>query len=166
MSGVNDTVDVGYRVWESPLYRSGVHIDDPTNSLGALQGFNPSRYQQPQLGMTTQAGQMLQEKNLANQNALLEQMLQNQKFGMNFNTMNNVMGGLTAAMNLWGGYQSNKLARDQWKTQKSVLNTNMMNQISSYNAALEDRLNYRKQMGGISQDAADRMYDERKAKKY
>lgn len=143
--------------WASPL--SG--LSDMFSNL--FSSNNPSVSQTP---WSSEAMKQAQMDNLKLQNDYIQKMSKNQEFGLNFNTLNGVMGGLNAAMNLWGGYQSNKLARDQWNTQKSVLNTNMMNQISAYNAALEDRLNYRKQMGGLSQETVDRMYEERKAKKY
>lgn len=143
--------------WVSPL--SGL----PDMFSNLFSSNNPSVSQTP---WSPEAMKQAQMDNLKLQNDYIEKMSKNQEFGMNLNTVNGVMGGLNAAMNLWGGYQSNKMARDQWNTQKTVLNTNMMNQISAYNAALEDRLNYRKQMGGISQEDADRMYEERKAKKY
>ena len=143
--------------WVSPL------SELPNMFSNLFSSTNPPVSQTP---WSTEAMRQTQMDNLKLQNDYIQKTMKNQEFGLNFNTMNSVMGGLNAAMNLWGGYQSNKLARDQWNTQKAVLNTNMMNQISSYNAALEDRLNYRKQMGGISEETADRMYEERKAKKY
>ena len=45
--------------------------------------------------------------------------------------------GLT---NLWLGAQQNRLARDNFNLQKGVLDTNLANQIASYNTALEDRV--------------------------
>lgn len=42
--------------------------------------------------------------------------------------------------NLWLGYQQNRLARDNFNFQKGVMNTNLANQIASYNTALEDRI--------------------------
>ena len=42
--------------------------------------------------------------------------------------------------NIWSGIQQNRLARDNFNFQKGVMNTNLANQISSYNTALEDRV--------------------------
>ena len=42
--------------------------------------------------------------------------------------------------NIWSGLQQNRLARDNFNLQKGVLNTNLANQISSYNTALEDKV--------------------------
>ena len=100
------------------------------------------------------------------QAAHLAQIRQNSQFGMNMNTFNSALGGLSSLAQLWQGFQANKLAQDQWKTQKSVLNTNMMNQIQSYNNSLKDRLDTRAKMEGRDQASADAQYEERKAKRY
>jgi len=42
--------------------------------------------------------------------------------------------------NAWLGYQQNRLARDNFNFQKGIMNTNLANQIASYNTALEDRI--------------------------
>ncbi|AMD43404.1 hypothetical protein ZC03_017 [Pseudomonas phage ZC03] len=96
----------------------------------------------------------------------LSRLNQNSQFGLNLNTFNNVMGGLSSLAQLWQGYQASKLAKDQWRTQKSVLNTNMMNQIQSYNNSLRDRLDSRAKMEGRDQASADRQFEERKARRY
>lgn len=41
---------------------------------------------------------------------------------------------------IWSGIQQNRLARDNFNLQKGVMDTNLANQISSYNTALEDRV--------------------------
>lgn len=96
----------------------------------------------------------------------LNQQISNSSFGFNLGTMNSVMGGLNSLGQLWGARQGMKLAKDQWKTQKAVLNTNMMNQIQSYNNSLKDRLDTRAHMEGRDQASADAQYDERKARRY
>lgn len=90
----------------------------------------------------------------------------NSGFGFNLGTMNGIMGGLNSLGQLWGARQGMKLAKDQWKTQKSVLNTNMMNQIQSYNNSLKDRLDTRAHMEGRDQASADAQYDERRARRH
>lgn len=45
--------------------------------------------------------------------------------------------------NIWSGIQQNRLARDNFDFQKGVMNTNLANQIASYNTALEDRVSGR-----------------------
>ena len=105
--------------------------------------------------------------NLMNeQAAYLAQIRGNSGFGMNMNTFNSAVGGLASLGQLWQGFQANKMAQDQWKTQKSVLNTNMMNQIKSYNNSLRDRLDSRAKMEGRDQASADRQYEERKAQRH
>ena len=42
--------------------------------------------------------------------------------------------------NIWSGIQQNRLARDNFNFQKGVMNTNLANQIASYNTALEDTI--------------------------
>lgn len=118
-------------------------------------------------GMNSNADYQAAAAGLMNEQAAhLAQIRQNSQFGMNMGTMNNVVGGLASLGQLWQGFQANKLAQDQWKTQKSVLNTNMMNQIKSYNNSLRDRLDTRAKMEGRDQASADRQYQERKAEKH
>lgn len=106
------------------------------------------------------------ENYLKAQTNALNQQTANSSFGFNLGTMNSVMGGLNSLGQLWGARQGMKLAKDQWKTQKSVLNTNMMNQIQSYNNSLKDRLDTRAHMEGRDQASADAQYEERKARRY
>lgn len=106
------------------------------------------------------------DKYLNAQTNALNQQTANSSFGFNLGTMNSVMGGLNSLGQLWGARQGMKLAKDQWKTQKSVLNTNMMNQIQSYNNSLKDRLDTRAHMEGRDQASADAQYNERKARRH
>lgn len=53
------------------------------------------------------------------------------------------LGGLQTIGNLWQAWEANKLAKQQFSMQKNVAQTNLTNQISSYNTALEDRINSR-----------------------
>lgn len=96
---------------------------------------------------------------------LLDQQLKQGQFGFNANTFGNVMGGLNSLGQLWGGHKAYKLAKDQWKTQKNILNTNMMNQIQAYNNQLKDKLDTRAHMEGRSQESADQQYEERRARR-
>ena len=50
------------------------------------------------------------------------------------------LGMIGNLSNIWSGIQQNRLARDNFDFQKGVMNTNLANQISSYNTALEDRV--------------------------
>lgn len=126
----------------------------PIGGLGAPGGNMSTDYQAAAAGLMNE------------QAAYLAQIRQNSGFGMNMNTFNSALGGLSSLAQLWQGFEANKLAQDQWKTQKSVLNTNMMNQIQSYNNSLKDRLDTRAKMEGRDQTSADTQYEERKAKRY
>ena len=108
----------------------------------------------------------LYKKNLELQNQAMQQQMNNSSFGANMNTFGSVMDGLNSLGQLWGSYQSNKLAKNQFKLQKSVTNTNLMNQIQSYNTALRDRINARTHMEGKDQSSADKYYDENKLKRH
>lgn len=106
------------------------------------------------------------ERNMDTQNRFMNQQMDQQKFGMNMNTFGGVMDGLNSLGQLWGGYQANKLAKNQFKLQKSVTNTNLMNQIQSYNTALKDRINARTHMEGKDQASADKYYNENQLKRH
>lgn len=68
--------------------------------------------------------------------------------GMNIGTGQLALGGLGALTSLWGGLQANKLANDQFSFTKKTTNTNLNNQIKSYNTSLEDRINARAAVQG------------------
>lgn len=61
----------------------------------------------------------------------------NNLFGFNLGTGQLVLGGLGTLGNLWNSWRMHNLARDQFKFQKDVINTNLRNQIQSYNTRLE-----------------------------
>ena len=71
-------------------------------------------------------------------------------FDLDWNAPTLKMGfsGIGTLGNLWGAWQSNRLARDQLNFTKDVTNTNLNNQIQSYNTALEDRARARGAMEG------------------
>lgn len=144
------------------FYGLGGRVPNTESSLGFIPigGANaPGSY----MGNEYQAAAA---KYMNEQSAHLAQIRQNSQFGMNMNTFNSAVGGLSSLAQLWQGFQANKLAKDQWKTQKSVLNTNMMNQIQSYNNSLKDRLDTRAKMEGRDQASADTQYQERQARRY
>lgn len=111
-------------------------------------------------------GGSVHDRYLQSQTKYLDQMMQQNRFGFNMNTFNNVIGGISALGSLWGAWEDRKLAKKQWKLQKSVLKTNMMNQIQSYNNSLRDRLDTRAHMEGRDQASADRQFEERKARRF
>lgn len=72
--------------------------------------------------------------------------------GPNIGTLGTAFSGMQALANLYGAFQGQKLARQQFDFTKDVTNTNLANQIKSYNTALEDRINSRAAYQGLSQD--------------
>ena len=68
--------------------------------------------------------------------------------GWNAPTLKMGLSAIGTLGNLWGAWQANRLARDQFNFTKNVTNTNLNNQIQSYNTALEDRARARGAMEG------------------
>lgn len=77
------------------------------------------------------------------------------QFGMNIPTFQLGLGALGSLANIYSGFQANKLAKDQLNFAKSVTNTNLNNQIKSYNTALEDRARSRATAENRDQSTAD-----------
>lgn len=77
------------------------------------------------------------------------------QFGANMPTLQMGIGALGTLGNLWGAFNANKLAKDQFKFTKSVTNTNLNNSIQSYNTALSDRINARAVAQGMSDEERD-----------
>ena len=75
--------------------------------------------------------------------------------GMNLGTGQLVLGGIGTIGNLWSAWQAQKLAKDQFNYQKDITDTNLANQIQSYNTALTDRINARGFTQGDSQSTID-----------
>ena len=75
--------------------------------------------------------------------------------GMNIGTGQLVLGGIGTLGNLWAAWQAQKLAKDQFNYQKDITDTNLANQIQSYNTALTDRINARGFTQGDSQSTID-----------
>ena len=72
-------------------------------------------------------------------------------FGMNMPTFQLGLSGLMGLGNLYGAYQSNKLANKSFDYSKSTADKNYKNTVASYNTALEDQRNVRGVMEGKSQ---------------
>lgn len=72
--------------------------------------------------------------------------------GMNVGTGQLALSGLGSLAGLWGASQQNKMAKEQFSFQKNMANTNLNNQMKSYNTALEDRMTSRGAVEG--RDAA------------
>lgn len=72
------------------------------------------------------------------------------------------LSGIQTLGNLWGSYQANKLAKDQFNFMKDTTNTNLRNQISAFNTALKDRASTRAQANSaaFTQDDASKYIQE------
>lgn len=77
------------------------------------------------------------------------------QLGLNVPTFQLGLGALGSLANIYSGFQANKLAKDQLNFAKSVTNTNLNNQIKSYNTALEDRARSRATAENRDQSTAD-----------
>lgn len=60
-------------------------------------------------------------------------------FGFNMDTSKLLLGGLQTIGSIWNAWESQKLAKKQFAFQKDITETNLRNQIQSYNTTLEDR---------------------------
>lgn len=63
--------------------------------------------------------------------------------GFNIGTGQMALSGIGTLGGLWAAQQGNKLANQQFKYQRGITDTNLNNQIKSYNTALTDRLTSR-----------------------
>ena len=82
--------------------------------------------------------------------------------GMNIPTFQLGLTGLGALGNLWGTFQSNKLARDSFNFQKGMAEKNYANQIKSYNTALTDRATTRGFVQGDSTEKTQQYINDNK----
>ena len=73
----------------------------------------------------------------------------------NIGTGQLVLGGIGSIGNLWSSWQAQKLAKEQFNYQKGITDTNLANQIQSYNTALSDRITSRGFIQGDSQSTID-----------
>ena len=74
--------------------------------------------------------------------------------GFNLGTLNMGVNSLAAIGGLYNAFQSNKLAKEQFAFTKEVTNTNLNNQIKTYNTTLEDRALARGRLNGDADPAA------------
>lgn len=81
------------------------------------------------------------------------------KLGFNVDTTKLVLGGLGTIGSLWQAWEANKLAKEQFRFQKEITNTNLTNQIQAYNTALEDRTRSRAHTESMSQQDAQAYID-------
>lgn len=72
--------------------------------------------------------------------------------GLNMDTAGLALSGLGTIGNLWAAFQSQKLAKEQFKYTKGVTETNLTNSIKNYNTQLTDRANNRAIVEGRTPD--------------
>jgi hypothetical protein len=82
--------------------------------------------------------------------------------GMGMNYLGAGIQGLGVIGALMQNRKAMKLAKDQFKFTKNTANTNLNNQIKSYNTALEDRANARAVMENRDQASAQAYIDKHK----
>ena len=95
-----------------------------------------------------------QMHNQAQQNLSNIQLNQGNGFGFNMPTLQLGLQGLNAISGLYFGSKAMGMAKDQFNFSKQMAQTNLRNQVNSYNTGLEDRLRTREQFNtGASGDA-------------
>lgn len=87
---------------------------------------------------------------------------QSLELGMNIPTFQLGIGGLGTLGNLWGTFQSNKLAKDALNFQKGMAEKNYANQLKSYNTALTDRATTRGFVQGDSTETTQQYINDNK----
>ena len=112
-------------------------------------------------GMTFDQYRMLNQQQQAFQKSLLGQqqqaMLDQNKLAFNVPTLSLGLQGLGSLAGIYYANKGLQQAKDQFNFQKDVTNTNLNNQIKSYNTALNDRINARAAQQGnmTAQQVAD-----------
>ena len=84
------------------------------------------------------------------------------QLGFNIPTFTLGLNALSSLGGLYNAFNLNNLANKQYNLQKDVLNTNLNNQIKSYNTALEDQLRARAVMETGNANAYDDQIEQRK----
>ena len=84
------------------------------------------------------------------------------ELGMNIPTFQLGLTGLGTLGDLWGTFQSSKLARDSFNFKKGMVEKNYANQIKSYNTALTDRATTRGFVQGDSTDTTQQYISDNK----
>lgn len=86
----------------------------------------------------------------------------NTALGFNIPTLQLGLGALNSLAGMYNSWNMNKLAQQQFNLQKDVLNTNLNNQIKSYNNSLADQLRSRAAMETGDANAYDSLIEKRK----
>lgn len=88
------------------------------------------------------------------------------QLGFNLPTANLALSGLSTIGNLWAAFQAQKLAKQQFKYTKNVTDTNLANQMKSYNTTLADRAFSRAKVEGRDNASAQTYIDANQLKRY
>lgn len=83
--------------------------------------------------------------------------------GFNAPTIGAGLSGLATIGNIWNAFQSQKLAKEQFKYTKGVTETNLANSIAAYNTQLGDRARSRGAVEGQTQAQIDAYVNENRA---
>lgn len=135
---------------------------DPNNNMNIGQGINPSF--SPDLGNMPNWGQDSTVTGSFGDAPTFDPMSKHSgDIGWNMPTLQTGLQGLSTIGNLWGAYQGNKMARKQLALSTDAYNTNLTNQIKSYNTQLEDRIRGRHSPTNVAaQDQASQYIDKNK----
>lgn len=122
---------------------AALSIDDIMSQLSGLMGSNgATSYGVPTTQGFQATGGLLPQNTVANVGGQLGNQ-GGSGFGLNLGTAGLALNGLSALSGLFQSQNAFNLAKDQFKLQKDVTNTNLNNSIKSYNTTLADRLNSR-----------------------
>lgn len=86
----------------------------------------------------------------------------NNTLGFNIPTLQLGLNALTSLAGIYNSWNMNKLAKQKFNLQKDFLNTNLNNQIKSYNNSLADQLRSRAATETGDVNAYDSLIEERK----
>ena len=80
---------------------------------------------------------------------------------LNLGNAQTILGGIQTIGSLWNSFQQQKLAKESFALNKKAFETNLSNQRSTYNTALEDRIRARYATEGRTSQEADATIAER-----
>lgn len=124
-----------YQPWQNDIMNGG--IDYSPMAQNYLQGQQAQQVQAPQIGGIASA--QLPSMTGAGSGGFGAST----GLGFNMPTLQLGLSGLSTIGNLWNAFEAQKLAKEQFKYQKGVTDTNLVNSIKSYNTNLEDRIRAR-----------------------
>ena len=102
----------------------------------------------------TTAGNVMQTNNTG-MNGIGGNNGMNLGLGFNMDTAKLALSGLGTIGNIWMAYQAQQLAKEQFDYTKDITNTNLANEIQSYNTNLTDRVVARHATEGKAQTQTD-----------